>query len=151
MVSLVLIIPSVIGGGYIPNYNVYSILRFINCTALPIMWISSSTYRIEVFGPKWRRAITAIGDFPLGYFIMILLVYLTRDYKLLHLWAGIVAALTLPALYFIPESPRWMAGIGRRSEAEKLFFAIAKGIHFKLISIGKITKYLLPPQKTERR
>ena len=55
-----IITPAVVLGGLVPNYYVYLILRLVTCTALPIMWISGSTYSLEYFSPKARKLVICV-------------------------------------------------------------------------------------------
>eukprot|EP00094_Tigriopus_californicus_P007747 TCALIF_07462-PA protein Name:"Similar to Slc22a21 Solute carrier family 22 member 21 (Mus musculus)" AED:0.16 eAED:0.17 QI:0/0.33/0.25/1/0.33/0.5/4/24/412 len=125
LVSLVTIIPTTIVGGFVPNYLVYVGLRLLTCSALPIMWIALHTYSLEMFSPKHRKLLFAVKDVPIPFLIFILIVNWNRHWSNLHLWVGIVGGLALPAWFFIPESPRWMASNGRRDEAERVFLSIA--------------------------
>ena len=52
--SLSLIIPTVMFGGYSPNYICYLLLRLISCSALPCVWIASHTTTLELFDPEHR-------------------------------------------------------------------------------------------------
>lgn len=60
-------IPCVIASGFIPNYTVYAILRFIICACMTVIWVTSHTYGLEYFSPKYRRVITCVkGGFETG-------------------------------------------------------------------------------------
>ena len=48
MVSVLIITPAVMFGGYSPNYTCYLILRLISCSVLPCIWIARYTFKYNV-------------------------------------------------------------------------------------------------------
>jgi hypothetical protein len=55
-----MIIPSLLAGGFCPHLEAYAVLRFVSSTALPIIWIASHTYGLEVFSPSNRKYLIAM-------------------------------------------------------------------------------------------
>lgn len=102
--------------------------------------LTSGVYRAEYSAPKFRpfvqsfsAAIPAqIGHILLGNrelimvmiysvysFIMTgLLVYLVRDMKTLELIISCLGFISIPCFFLMPESPKWLLIVGRKSEAE---------------------------------
>lgn len=119
-------IPCIIASGFIPNYHVYVVLRFITCACLPVIWVTSHTYGLEYFSPKHRKVIICIKDIPINAYVIVLVIYLNRHWAYMHLWVGLISCLALPAYFFVPESPRWLASNNRKDEAEEIFKQIAK-------------------------
>ena len=66
---------------------------------------------LEVFGKRERKNAIIVADFiwPVSNLILTLVVYYVRHWTFMHLWLGGISLLALPCLYFIPESPRWLA------------------------------------------
>ena len=54
-------------------------------------------------------------------YMMLLIVHLNRDWQNLHICMGLICLLGLPVWFFIPESPRWLAGNDKKDRAEKVF------------------------------
>ena len=44
----------------------------------------------------------------------------------MHFWVGGLACLSLPCLYLIPESPRWLANNGKKQKCKQILFTIGK-------------------------
>ena len=47
-----------------------------------------------------------------------------RDYVWMHVWSAVVASVAVPAWFFVPESPRWLACNKRVIEAEDIIMVI---------------------------
>ena len=74
------------------------------------------------------------------HFILPLIAYLNRDYRLktviskyslifsifpsreMHLWAGLIGCLSLPMYFYVPESVHWLACNDRVKEAEQQLY-----------------------------
>ena len=54
-------------------------------------------------------------------YLMLLIVHLNRNWQNLHICMGLICLLGLPVWFFVPESPRWLAGNNKKEEAEKVF------------------------------
>jgi hypothetical protein len=50
-------------------------------------------------------------------------LYFCRHWTDLHLCVGILCCIGLPTWFFIPESPRWLAGNKKKEEAEEVFLS----------------------------
>ena len=49
-----------------------------------------------------------------------------RDYVWMHVWSAVVASVAVPAWFFVPESPRWLACNKRVIEAEDIIMVSGK-------------------------
>ena len=86
-------------------------VRLIASSAIPFIWIAIHNMELEVFGKRERKNAIIVADFiwPVSNLILTLVVYYVRHWTFMHLWLGGISLLALPCLYFIPESPRWLA------------------------------------------
>jgi MFS family permease len=118
MISIFIIVPSVMFGGYSPNYACYAILRLITCTALPCIWVSNHSMTMEAFGNHHRKTVIIVKDFlwPVSQIVLVLIVYYNRNWTDLHLWIGVVCCGGFPCFFILPESPRWLANNNRKEE-----------------------------------
>jgi MFS family permease len=82
MISIFIIVPSVMFGGYSPNYACYAILRLITCTALPCIWVSNHSMTMEAFGNHHRKTVIIVKDFlwPVSQIVLVLIVYYNRNW-----------------------------------------------------------------------
>ncbi len=125
-IAVAVLIPCVIVGGYISNYYVYLAFRFATGFALAVLWVNGHTFGIEYWSPGYRKLVVCIKDFPFSQFLLTALVYFNRDWTNLHLWTGIICLAGIPIWFLVPESPRWLAGNGRKNEALAIFKDAAK-------------------------
>ena len=128
LVAVLIIAPVVTLSGVVPNYEYYAILRLICCTCLPFIWICCNSLLLEVFGSKHRKSVAIFKDFafPTAYSLLTLFVYLNRHWTYLHISVGIACSFSLLMFFIIPESVRWLAINGKRSQAENVLVTIAK-------------------------
>ena len=53
--------------------------------------------------------------------------YSVRDYVWMHVWSAVVASVAIPAWFYVPESPRWLACNKRVKEAEDIIMVRVGG------------------------
>ena len=126
LASSALIVPVTISAGHVSSYNAYALLHFITMFCLPIIWVNTTVYSNEMFGPKWRFLSTVLFNIPFGPYLYTLIAYLNRSWTEIHLWCGISVALILPIFLAIPESPRWLTQNNREEEAMTILRKIGK-------------------------
>ena len=124
----IVMIPIVMFGGFSPNYATYASLRLVSATCLPIMWISGHVLTLELFGKEYRKSIAMVKDFfaPMSELVLVVIIYTTRQWKYIHIWAGLGCLLPLPLYFIIPESPRWLAMNGKLQSAEEVLTKIGR-------------------------
>ena len=129
MISQLILTPVVMFGGFSPNYTTYAILRLISATCLPPMWLCCHSLILEVFGKEYRKSVGIIKGFisALAQLTLVLIIFNSRHWTYIHIWAGVACLVPFPCYYFVPESPRWLAINGKLKQAEKVLLAIAKG------------------------
>ena len=126
--SHIILAPIVMFAGFSPNYPIYALLRFISATCQPIMWISGHVLTLELFGKEYRKSIAIVKDFfaPMSELVLCVIIYTTRHWTYIHIWAGVGILIPLPLYFFVPESPRWLAINGRVNEAKEILLNIGK-------------------------
>ena len=121
--------PSTILGGFIPEFISFSFFRLSTLTSISIIWIAGHTFLMELFDSKWRKLAYLISMLSFGAANLVtpLIAYLERDWKYMHLYAGIIVLAAFPfAAFCINESIRWQILNGEGESAEKLLMSIAK-------------------------
>ena len=121
--------PSTILGGFIPNFVAFSLFRFTTFISISIIWIAGHTFLMELFDSKWRKFAYLISMFFYGVSNLItpLIAYLERDWKYMHLYAGLIVIAAFPLVAFcMVESIRWQILNGEAKSAEKRLLSIAK-------------------------
>ena len=118
LLSVMIIVPACMFGGYSPNYACYVTLRLITCTFLPCIWVSNHSMTMEAFGHKNRKSVIIVKDFlwPICQLILIAVVYNNRHWKWVHLYIGAICAMAYPCFFVLPESPRWLANNKKKEE-----------------------------------
>ncbi len=95
-----LLAPLVAGGAAAGgSYEAYAALRLFSYVCVSVMWISSHALVLELFGRRWRKLAFAATSvwYCLLNLLPLLVVYLERDWRYMHLWVGaIVASTVLP-------------------------------------------------------
>ena len=127
-IATLIIIPSVIIGGFTSNYAFYAILRLITCTSLPLAWVSMHAMILEIFDKNHRQTVIIVKDFlwPISQMILTLIAYSDRTWQNVHFWVGGLGCVALPCLYLIPESPRWCANNSQKEKCEQILLNVAK-------------------------
>ena len=135
-----IMIPIVMFAGFSSSYEVYAVLRFVSATCLPIMWISGHVLTLELFGKEYRKSIAMVKDFfaPMSELVLVIIIYFTRHWTFIHIWAGVGCLIPLPLYFIVPESPRWLAINGKIDKAEKILIDIGKRNGKKLSDTHKI-------------
>lgn len=108
-------------------------------------WISSA---IEICGQK-KRVLASTGIYYLyivSEFVVVLLAFLIRNYKLLYLAYTAMLVSFLFIVWPVPESPRWLLTKGRNAEALKIFTKIARSNKKPMETLVELNK--LSQEKT---
>lgn len=133
--GLAVIAPSVIIGGFVPNYYAYATFRFLTVTSISVMWIAGHAMVLELFGKKVRKFAYTLNSiwYSLSNLLLPCIAYFFRDWHQIHLGSGLISLIVLPIIYFcLTESLRWMVLNGKVEE-----------VKLKLRHVGKINKKAL--------
>ncbi|KAF6313491.1 solute carrier family 22 member 13 [Rhinolophus ferrumequinum] len=107
---------------FMPNFELYMVLRFAVATAVAGYTFSNVTLLTEWVGPSWRTQAVVLAQctFSLGQMALAGLAYGVRNWRLFQI-AGTAPVLLL-FFYFwaLPESARWLLTRGRVEEAKQV-------------------------------
>ncbi|XP_071504207.1 organic cation transporter protein-like [Diadema antillarum] len=114
-----------------PSWVVYSVLRFFQGVAAIGSYIIAYVLATEFVGPLKRNIVGIAFGIPyaLGYMFLALIAFLFRDWKTLQLVTSAPIALSIVAIFFIPESVRWLMSQKKYEDAEKILLKVAEVNH----------------------
>ncbi|XP_042889428.1 organic cation transporter protein-like, partial [Penaeus japonicus] len=117
-----------IGSCSIPNLSALLTTRFLMGAILPTILKTGYILGTEVAEPKWRMHVGivlfmpwAIGITAWGGF-----AYLVREWRMLQLTVSLLWLVFLPPLWFLDESPRWLAVRGQHRRALRVLQKAAR-------------------------
>ncbi|XP_045468546.1 organic cation transporter protein-like isoform X4 [Harmonia axyridis] len=102
--------------------------RFLVAVANGGTLVVSFVMCIEIVGGKWRAIVPILvqAPFGIGFSLMALFAYYTRDWRQFHYVISALSALFLWYIWLIPESPRWLFVKGRQEEGRKVLEQAAR-------------------------
>ncbi|XP_064622968.1 organic cation transporter protein-like [Lineus longissimus] len=110
-----------------PSWPVYAAVRAVAGVSGGAVATIATVLAVEFVGPKWRPLLSIRFGWRVGNFIIIGLAYLLPQWRLLVVASGLfmfpVFAL---AIFFMPESSRWLIQKGRYEEASKVLTYVAR-------------------------
>ncbi|XP_074647775.1 solute carrier family 22 member 15-like [Tubulanus polymorphus] len=102
-----------------PTWVAYMVLRFFTGISAGGLIAVTTVVISEFLGPKWRSLATNRIGWHFGPGIMIMSAYLLREWRYVSI---VLSVWTLPAffiaIFFLPESARWLIQKKRYDEAE---------------------------------
>ncbi|KAG1706156.1 Carcinine transporter [Nymphon striatum] len=102
-------------------------LRMIFVSSMSL-YFTVYVYAIEFVGRRYRGAVSVVLALCYSFSMMILCfcAYFIRSWKNLSLVISVPSIIILAALWFIPESPRWLYTTGKFDELKIVLTKIAK-------------------------
>ncbi|BFZ09564.1 hypothetical protein BsWGS_12604 [Bradybaena similaris] len=112
---------------FIPSMVGVVVVRSFQGMAAEMFAISAAT-GMELVGPRKRTFAGIVVQlfWSLGGLLVLLVSYLTKDWRISELVYGLVAVPIFIMACIAPESPRWLLDKRRYQEAEKIMKRIAK-------------------------
>ncbi|CAN7995703.1 unnamed protein product [Ixodes hexagonus] len=112
-----------------PSVSWYNSLRFFASVCIAGIQTTAAALFTEIVQPRHRMLLNV--GFCLGFTLPTLLLpgvaYLLASWKLLQLAAGLSAAVLVPFIFIVQESPRWLVATRREQRAQR---AIEKILRF---------------------
>nr|XP_027214861.1 solute carrier family 22 member 24-like [Penaeus vannamei] len=117
-----------IGSCWIPNLSALLLSRFLMGAVHPTIQKTGYILGMEVADPKWRTHIGIVLFLPwaLGLMAWGGFAYLVREWRMLQLTVSLLCLAFLPTLWFMDESPRWLAVRGQHRRALRVLQRAAR-------------------------
>jgi len=130
IVAAILFFISAVGTALPRNITMFVIFRIIGGVGVGAASITSPMYIAEISPARIRGRMVSVNQFAIvtGFLVVYLVNYFialqgTESWNLQYGWRWMFGSEALPALlllvllFFVPESPRWLAKYGRRQKA----------------------------------
>jgi len=122
--SAVLFAGSAVGASLPKTLALFAVARFAGGVAIGVASVLAPLYIAEVSPPKIRGRLVSLNQMAivsgilLAYLVNWLLSFLgPNSWRLMFATAAIPSVFFFVALFFVPESPRWLTKAGREKEA----------------------------------
>ncbi|XP_064651393.1 organic cation transporter protein-like isoform X2 [Lineus longissimus] len=113
--------------GFANPWQVYAALRFLTGFFVGGSLMLCFTIPVEFIGPKWRTFVGALGFFGFGLCLLTLWAWILPDWRHQAFASGSSTLILIPlAIFWVPESVRWLIQKGRFDEAEEIIVEMAK-------------------------
>lgn len=109
-----------LAGAYAPNFITYVIMRFMCGFCQSGVILASFVLMNEIVGSSKRALVGVITQsfFAFGIMILSLMSYYVRSWRDLTIYISIIGLpFALLIMFYLPESPRWLKGMGNIKEA----------------------------------
>ncbi|XP_042331636.1 solute carrier family 22 member 13-like [Sceloporus undulatus] len=126
---------------FVPNFSLYSAVRFLVGAAVSGALICGVALGAEWVGIAYRphTVISSHVGFAIGQMMLAGLAYAIHDWKLLQIAGSAPVFALFFYLWVLPESPRWMVTKGKVEEAKKL-----------LLKAAAMNKRSIPPEMLDQ-
>ncbi|XP_053702916.1 organic cation/carnitine transporter 2-like isoform X1 [Synchiropus splendidus] len=105
------------------SWTMFCALHFLVGIVQISNYISAFVLGTEILGPQMRFLFSTAGAnifFALGYMLLPLMAFYTRDWRNLLLCISLPTLVYIPFWWLIPESPRWLVSQGKVEMAEAI-------------------------------
>ena len=130
MLAATLFMLSAIGTAIPPNVEVFNIFRFIGGLGMGVAMVTSPVYIAEISPARLRGMLVTFNQFIIVFGSIVAFVVNWRLAATGN-WRGMMISVAVPTLgllvglAFVPESPRWLVGRGRRDEARDILARVS--------------------------
>ena len=109
-----------------PSWQVFTVFRFFIGVAVGGILTTSFIVPMEFTGQFWRGIVGSLPTWNIGAALFSVAVIVLKDWRKLHVLSGIVSGLAFLAVFWVPESLRWLTVHGRDVKAGAVATKIAR-------------------------
>lgn len=112
----------------VPELWMFLVLRFLIGVAVGGTMLCCYILLIELSGKSFRPYLIGLHEisYITGYIILPIIAYFVRDWRHLQLVTSLPWIFVLSYYWLVPESPRWLVTVGKKTEAIEILSKIAK-------------------------
>ncbi|CAF1085024.1 unnamed protein product [Brachionus calyciflorus] len=105
------------------KYIIFALVQILVSACLSWLYVTNFVLLSESTNNSYRTLFSNINGYfyILGEFIILLVYYFSRDWKVLYWFLGAYAFLTVISTFFLDESAEWLLSIGNKQKALKIF------------------------------
>jgi len=144
-----LLLASGVGCSFAPNYPSFTILYIIVAIAAIANFTVAFVWVMELASGKWK-ILLGMGmqlTWPISRISILICAYLLRNWRTVMQVISAPMLLAPLALYFLPESPRWLIAKGRLDEAKVL---LGQAVKTNKLDVNPDTIVLKQPQQKRK-
>jgi len=144
-----LLLASGVGCSFAPNYPSFTILYIIVAIAAIANFTVAFVWVMELASGKWK-ILLGMGmqlTWPISRISILICAYLLRNWRTVMQVISAPMLLAPLALYFLPESPRWLIAKGRLDEAKVL---LGQAVKTNKLDVDPDTIVLKQPQQKRK-
>ncbi|OXA43589.1 hypothetical protein Fcan01_21495 [Folsomia candida] len=159
LISLTIVVVCGLAAAFAKSYWIFLLLRFFTSIGVSGSIQNCFVLVMEHADIKYRALLGMLEQIPfaIGYMILPLLAYFIRDWAMLQLSFGLISLTLVSYLWWVPESPRWLATHGNEEDSLKYLLRMAKVNKFPKPSKEALLEYIRqahqqpPPREQEER
>jgi len=113
---------------YVRSYSLFLATRFFSGIGTLGTFVTMCILAVEITGPRHKSLVGNLVHllWAPGQMLLALLAYTIRDWRQLQIAVAIPVFGALLLYPITPESPRWLAAVGRVSESQSILHTVAK-------------------------
>jgi OCT family organic cation transporter-like MFS transporter 4/5 len=119
---------STLASAYATDYTTFLVLRVLCGVGTLGTFVTMCILSVELTGSRYKSLVGNLVHllWAPGQMVLALTAYWLRDWRRLHIAVSVPVFLSLLLYPFTPESPRWLAAVGRTEEAAAILRTAAR-------------------------
>jgi len=117
-----------LASAYVHSYPLFLMLRVFSGVGTLGTFVTMCILAVEITGPRHKSLVGNLVHllWAPGQMLLALLAYTIRDWRQLQIAVAIPVFVALLLYPITPESPRWLAAVGKLSESRSILHTVAK-------------------------